>query len=539
MIKVVYVGQDTTYFEDLKARFLKESEEEMSFEVLWHDDPNTFQMLSKEIVESLPNICLLDYSSHPEKMMTVARTLPRLLDRGPSLIGLWDYHATKAQILESKTLGIPFTHFKSPEIGDLVSQALFLFKDTPFPEGEFAKAETMKKPVFVEATSLFRIGYLTTEYAHVEHDFLPPENVDLLMHHAFDEEFPIDRFRLVRRLDFNYYYETAYTSDLSYVFLDPNENGAKEGTKKDKKARAFWQKLDDENVIEAKKRKVQEYINEKGEGPGGAKRTRIMVVDSDMRIVEQADKPLDNYPYSIRFFRSIHNKPNLVKRIKPGILCYQCPEGEGDEGELKIIMQQVINLENYNPFVVVFRSDRTSEYLQKHYSYSRVISWDQAFDFKQLLSFCETYESKAGREKSHDMTSSFHSKEKRHYISKSDTSSYMEYPFSIELRSICETWVKIQTEQDLAKWSIVSIKEPVIFDITIIEKLDEREWLRAGCFQYRAVVHGLGERERANMRKAINQIIYEEENHEKFLEEKRLIEEAEKKEAEKKEGEEN
>lgn len=515
MIKVIYVGKDSAYFKALKGSFIKHSDDELEFKALWHDDPKTFQLLSKEIVKELPHICLLDYSSSPEKMMTVARTLPRLFERGPSLIGLWDYQANPVQILESKTLGIPFTHFKSREYEDLVSQALFLYKSGPFPEGDFAKADVMNKPIFAEATSLFRIGYVTTDYAHVEHDFLPPENKEVYLHHTFDENFPIDRFKLIRRLDTNYYYEMAYASDLQYVFLDPKDKSNQDfmRMKKIKQNQAFWNNMDDNRTVDMKKAKVQKYVEEKGICGGGAKRTKLMVIDSEMTILDQADKPLDNYPYSIRFFRSLHNKKKLINRVKPGILCYQCPPRE--EGELGDIMSQVEGMENFNPFIVVFQSSWSSEHLQKHYNYSRIISWSEPFNFSQLLTFCESYENNHGREKTHDMRLSFHDKEKRHYISKSDTASYMEYPFTIEFRAVCETWVKFQTSEDLALWSIISVKQPVPFDITIIERLDEREWARENNIQYRGVVHGLGERERANMRRAVNQMIYEQEHHDK------------------------
>ena len=83
-------------------------------------------------------------------------------------------------------------------------------------------------------------------------------------------------------------------------------------------------------------------------------------------------KPLDSYPYSIRFYRSLHNKEDLVTRIKPGILCYQCPEEE--EGELREIMEQVVAVEGYKPFVIIFRSSWSSEYLQEHFNYARIIS---------------------------------------------------------------------------------------------------------------------------------------------------------------------
>lgn len=482
----------------------------MEFKVLWTDDLDTFHTLSKQIVQEMPNVCFLDYSSHPEKMMTVARTLPRLFDRGANIIGLWDRHALKTHILESKTLGIPFTHYKSPEYGDLVSQAAFLLKEGPFPEGEFAKAEVMKKPVVTEARSLFRIGYVTDKYAHVEHDFLPPEGKDLLLYHTLGETFPIDRFRLERRLDNNYYYEMAYVSDLSYVFLDPEEVKEEEPIKntKTQKKKAFWQDLSKQESIEAKRKKVNQYIEEKGTKEDSSKRTRLMVIDDNMTIVQQAKKPLDSYPYSIRFFRSIHNRKDLIRRIKPGIICYQCPPKQ--EGELGDIMEKIEGMENFNPFVVVFQSAWSSEHLQKHFNYSRIISWNEIFNFQQLLDFCETYEKKAGREKSHDQRMSYHNKEKRVYLSKSDPASYLEFPFKVELKAVCETWIKFQTEEDLSLWSILSVELPVPFDFTIIEKIDEKDWAKKGFNQYRGVVHGLGERERAQMRVAVNKMIFEE-----------------------------
>ena len=67
----------------------------------------------------------------------------------------------------------------------------------------------------------------------------------------------------------------------------------------------------------------------------------------------------------------------------------------------------------------------------------------------------------------------------------------MKYNFQIEIRSLCETWIKFQTKQELALWSILSIESPVPFDLTIIEQLDEKEWQRSGYIQYRAVIHGL------------------------------------------------
>lgn len=514
MIKILYVGKDDAYFEGLKKRFLKVEGEEFEFKKIWRDDEERFQQISITIVNELPNIAFLDYTANPQKMMTVARSLPRLFDRGPSLIGLWDYQARPEHLKESLTLGIPFFHFKSPEFSDIVQQSLFLFKGGVFPEGDFAKADILKSPQEIEAVSLFRIGFMTDKYIHVEHDFLPPENEPFRLNHFFKEDFPIGLFRMERRLDNNFYYEMAYSSDLSYVFLDeepkeaPQEDSKRTSHQEKKK---FWDEKAKQEQLDFRKKKVSDFI-ESHENGVGAKRTRLMVVDHEMSILEYASKPLDEFPYSIRTYRSIHNRKGLVNRIRPGILCYQCPPKS--EGELGDIMAEVEAVSDLNPFVLVFQASWSSEHLQKHYNYERIIAWSEPFSFNQLLQFCESYEQNLGRQKTHNQHMSFHNKEKRYYIKKDSAESFMELPFSIKIRAVCETWVKFQTQQDLALWSIIGVLKPVPFNLTIIEKVDEKDWLEPGYNQYRAVVHGLGEKGRANLRRAINQFIHKEMNHE-------------------------
>jgi hypothetical protein len=510
MIKIIYVGKDDSYFNGLKKAFLKVEGEVFEFKQLWHDDQDRFQTLADEVVKELPNIAFLDYSGNTLKMLTVARSLPRLFERGPSLIGLWDYQAKKEYVKESLTLGIPFFHYKAPEYSDIVQQSLFLYKGGAFPEGQFAKAEIVKRPAHVTATSLFRIGFLTEKYLHVEHDILPPQKDSFPLEHSFDEEFPIEHFRMERRLDFNYYYEMNFSSDLSYVFLDPSLKEApeaKEGDNKNTKKKAFWQDRAVQTSIDSKKRQIKKYVN-KHQNNDAAKRTRLMIIDPEMNVVRQAMQPLDSYPHSIRFYRSIHNKKNLINRIRPGILCYQCPEK--DEGELGDIMLEVEKVENFNPFVVIFRSSRSSEHLQKHYSYSRIIAWNETFSLNQLLTFCEKYEKGEGRMKTHDQRISFHDKESRYYIRKDSAESFLEYRLPVELKAVCETWIKFRTEHELPLWSILHLELPVPLYMTVIEVLDEKDWAKAGYIQYRAVVHGLGERERSHLRVAVNDLIHQE-----------------------------
>ena len=513
MMKIIYVGQDLSYFNTIQNQFAEVAkDEEVEFQVLWTEDWDRFHQLSANIVDELPNIVFLDYSSHPQKVMTLARTLPRLFKKGPTIIGLWDAHATEALLLESLTLGVPFTHFKSPEVHDVIQQALFLHRGGEFPEGAFAKAEIMKSPVTIEASSLFRVGFMTEDYIHVEHNFLPPENEFTLKHSL--KGFPVTEFKVLRRIDRNFYYHKEYCSDYGYVHLSESkkiniDDYKSKGPMALKKAQ--YQVIEQQERIERSKKGVATFI-EKSTTRNTPKRTRLLVIDEELEIVKQAPKPLDDYPYSIRFYRTLECHENIISRILPGIVVYQCQKDSS--GELEALVKAVKEEKGLSSFIFVFRTPYSSEDLQKKYDYDHLMAWNNAFDFEQMLGFCETYQKKLGREKSHDQESSYHNKEKRFYVAKDSIESFLEYHFKIELRSVCEAWSLFESREDFALWSQIRVKEPVSFALTIIEKEPTQDG-----FVYRGIIHGIGEAERAGIRRAVNSYIFREIESEKYTEE--------------------
>lgn len=505
MIKVLYIGKDLNYFNSLKKRFL-EVNQDMEFKALWTDDLDRFQSLALEVLKELPNIAFLDYSSHPQKVMTLARSLPRLFERGPNLIGLWNQLAKREWILESLTLGIPFTHFKSPEKSDIIQQAFFLYNDGKFESGTFAKADMMKKEVALKSSSLFRVGYVSQNYIHVEHDFLPPENEEFeLSHHLLG--LPITTFRCERRLDQNYYYEMAFSSDYSFVHIPKGEVVKAENFKGkglDHK-KAQYRESEQQAKIQKNKLEIAQYL-EAHQNSNSPKRTRLLVIDSQCDILKQANQPLDSYPYSIRFYHQLGHKKDLMRRIRPGIVVYQCPKK--DAGELDEIMDTIKKEEGLVPFVFVFQSSWTSEHLKGHYGYERIIAWKEPFEIKQMLTFAETYHMRLGRDKSHDKSTSYHDKEERYYLKKDSLESFVQYHFQIELTSLCETFASFKSREEFALWSQVCVHEPVSFVLTVIEKEKSSEG-----FSYKGVIHCIGEKDRASLRRAVNEMIYQEANY--------------------------
>ena len=503
MVSVVYIGQDENFFQSIKKRMEEEyHSEEFTFNRVFQEDLMTFQKLTLKVFDFKPDIVFLDYSKHPEKVLTLARTLPKIFPHTNAFIGLWDYLSPKDLIFEGNITGVPISHIKSGEIGDVVFHAMYLHQKGAPSLRNWAKAEVIEN-LDLEISQQMKVGFMTEEYIHVEHDIYPPQDDAFRLNCHFFKGFDVEGFKVLRNIDENFYYHFNFSSDLSLIYhkqIPPKPKETKQQT--------VWREKEMRDIEDRRRESVQQYINTY-KTKDKPKRTRLLVIDPELSIIRQADRPLDHYDYSIRVYSSIGKTGVVLKKVKPGIICYQCPKGS--EGELPEIMNQLELFTGYKPFVVVFRSKWSSEHLQGHFQYDRVIAHKDEFSLIQLLDFCQIYEEHEGREKSHDSQMSYHDKEARVYFDKTTPESYVEYPVQVHLREFCESWIKFQCREKLPKWSIYKLSWPCEMALTVVEEHDEKDWKISGDYrQYTAIVHCVGEKDKANLRRTINQTIFDE-----------------------------
>lgn len=514
MINVVYVGKDIPYFESIKKRFLKEFTAESFdfFQVYSNYSLDEFHRLLIDIEQKNPNIIFLDYSSDPQKMLTLARTIPRSLPEVNSIIGLWEYLSPTYLVDEGNITGIPISHIKSGEITEVVMHAMYLYKEGAFSLKKYAKADIYSS-FKINVYHQMKIGYLSSQYLHIEHDFIPSnlDKVRLTLH--FNNKIPNIPFSLKREIDKNFYYHYRHASDFYFKFIPDMEIPENE-SKKEK----LWREGHEKEASAKWKLQVDKYIDEYPH-QNSPKRTKMLILDKELDVIRQAPKPLDSYKYSIRFYKELVTSKNIIHREMAGIIVYQCPKGS--EGDLTLIVDRVKEIQNYNPFIIVFNSHWETEKLKEHYSYEHILSIKGNFHFDTLLTMAKSYEEQSGRKKTHDQQQSFHNKEKRVYFDKNRVESYAEYHFEAELRELTEAYIKIQTKEQLPIWSIYQMNAPVRMSITVFEKLDEADWKKEGFQQYLCVIHCIGEKERASLRRKVNAII---KNEKELLEIKAKIE---------------
>lgn len=498
MVSAVYLGQDLGYWQDVCRRLEKEFQgEKFTFNHCFRKDLKTFQKVLLEIIKHKPDMIFVDFSVESKKVLTVARTLRRIYPDMQALIGLWNYLAPKHLIDEGNTTGVTVTHIKSGEIGEVVRHAMHLCRQKK--RDEFVKAQPAEN-LDLSIVHKMKIGYLTEEYLHVEHNVLPPVGDHFeLSTNLFGGKFK-SKFTLQREINENFYYNFNYCSDFKIIY-NPETPAKPDETDKQKS----W-RINDDKQVEEKRRKTFSSWIEEHKATSIPKRTKLLVIDSELSIIDQADRPLDEYPFSIRFLREIDNKGRELTKIKAGIICYQCPPKQ--EGQLRDLMAQIDSIEGYNPFVVIFQASWTSEYLKSHFGYERIMGNKDPFDLDTLLDFCKAYEENEGRNKSHAKTASKDVVEKRVYIDKYSPISDVEYAVGINLHSFTESYFKFQCKETLPLWSIYFLDWPLDVCLTVVEELKENEWKLKDHHQYMALIHCIGEKEKAEFRRQINDTIY-------------------------------
>tara|TARA_R110002072_G_scaffold276051_1_gene437388 strand:+ start:121235 stop:122767 length:1533 start_codon:yes stop_codon:yes gene_type:complete len=510
MVNVFFLGKDSGYYQTIKEIFDSEyTGEEFQYKEQFPDDVEEFHQVVIEIKKFKADIVFLDYGMLPEKVLTVARTLQRAIPSLKSVIGLWDFLSTKKLIDEGNITGVSISHIKSGEVGDVVHHAMQLYTRAKFNMREFAKADKCFN-VEVEVQHQMKIGFITPEYVHVEHDLYPCVKAPFQLKTYFGKVFPITHFKIERKINSDFYYHYKYSSDLSYSF-EALFNIVGEESEKEKRWRLNHQK----DVTANRKKQIEKFFDTYPHS-SVPKRTKLLVIDDELRIFKQSKIPLDHYPYSIRVYSSLEETPDVIDREMPGVVAIQCPKGS--EGDLSLLIESIEKHPNHLPFIVVFNSHWGTEKLKEHFKYQKIIAHTEDFELELVLNLCEAYTKSGGREKSHHQADSTHKDEKRIYIPKNRSESYIDYDFKILLNTITEAYLTFQCHENLSFLTPYNIRSPFQFSITVIEKIDEPDWCFDSMNQYLAVIHCIGENEKSALRRKVNEYIQmanEKENEEK------------------------
>ncbi len=550
---VLYIGDDLTYWTAIQERF-KASYPQFELQTLYDKNGN-YQLLFLKLLQIKPTIIYIDITKDIEVSMGLAQLLAR--DNSTSQIPLVGLIDKQEGIKDCISIGLDFIHVKCAEFHDVVYDPVRVAfpKETTSPK--FAKAKFQHDSILIED---FRVGYIGATGLHAEGNCQLDEGQELEAEYPLPRTIMQSKKMMVRKVtSSNLYYDYQYAYDLDFKFVDPpkenNENEAVE--QKSAQAQKFIDsekkqiKAEYENELRTLKIKFKQWVKtnsqEQQQNQKDQKKTKILIIDKDLKIFKKSSRPLDQYPYVIRCQTKLSDDLTELDKIRPNLIAFQFDEFNDSElvnlteeeiaiikeKETKLltiistIIQAAKLLDKYNPFVVVFNCSKyTSTSFQNSYKYPLILVNKEDMSLDVILNLATLYDDKQEKKTKELITNkilglrkenpSKYSRltpadfqEPKYYLSKKNILSFISISHVIKIVSLSESEISFETERVL-RAGVYRMNFPTPMSITIVADRDSGKLYveSKNVRTYQGLIHSVAENQKKKIRQYVNELFF-------------------------------
>ncbi|GEM_PF-3827488 len=562
-VRVLYIGNDLSYWKNVKTRFKKEySTLPLVFSHLEVGEAVNVKEKLPEVIANKSKIIFLDYAFHAPEIMRLGHDIRRECSlRDVVVVGLLESLESKHLITLSLSLGIYLNLVKSAELSSIAHHPMVIAYPLVAKNTNYAVA---KIEFLAQAFSQIRVSYFTDQYVHIESSHNFPLEKELHLKTSFFVDCKLSgNFKVVRAFEDNIYSTHSHAYDIAYNHMDMeginrakiNLDASKTALARDPKNNNLKYDVShregevnqalDLAKTDAKERDtilkewIKTFANE-----DKAKRTRVLIIDKEMEFLKQHQKHTDSHTFSIQYHSRADDE--VLRKVRPGIIAFslemhvaEAPSPEVKEGEVVVTPEQtpvktgpkndlnelqkiceIVKKQGSSPFVLVFNVTTEHKAVKEAVPYERLMVTSDKLTIESIAKFAQMYEAKKGRTKTHDQAKSYGSKEKRSYVNKFDAKALALFQFPISVKELSETELIFECDEHVPFFSMLYVKRPVKMTITVVPPR-EGGVMKLEKDQYYGLVSGLGEVELAELRKYINQLFFTE------LEEKKRQEKSE------------
>ncbi|OFZ49791.1 MAG: hypothetical protein A2381_18250 [Bdellovibrionales bacterium RIFOXYB1_FULL_37_110] len=570
--KLVYLGKDDNFWKTLQKAF-KEiyPDKTFIFESLTFAAENEIKSLRKNIGVSLPQVLFLDNSLFQDEILRLTTDLQKdPATKHMILISLLPNLNSRAVIRKSLALGIKMNFIKGIDLLGIIHHSFKLAFPSELKKLELAVAKVQFEAV---ALNLFNIGYVTKDYIHVETNFIFSEGEELSFNTNIFNPISISGyFQVVKVYKTNLYTQYRLAYDLK--FIHRNEKKLKLAMQKIEKYEGILKKDDknadarlelsmanseklqiqkeEENNKQVMEKKLREWVTKHLE-QSRPKRSRILIVDRELTLLNQIPGKLEEYFFSVRIRTSIDKDFKVIEQMFPGIIAYVLEDPRKDNQEeidelskkevkkvvereynsieaLSKLVTKIKSCEGYRPFIILFNCYEKTDCIKETIGYERIMGTRGEITMDVIVEIVKKYEQMRAKNLSHATLDDAAKDEVHFYVSKFSEMSAGEYTFPINVLDISEGEIHFQSLQKIPPFATLYIKAPVKMTLTVVPEEDDEKKKKnkptksKGMIDYYALISGLGEIETSNLRKYVNELFFKdlkkqrEEEKTKFLE---------------------
>tara|TARA_B100000683_G_C12473864_1_gene548724 strand:+ start:153 stop:1772 length:1620 start_codon:yes stop_codon:yes gene_type:complete len=517
--KVLYFGEDPRYLQEFIS-YCKINKPELNFQSCYHyfNEEEELSASINSIYKFLPHVILLDFSGKSNKALLKMSTFLSKhypLRKIPTIALIKDLKDNKALINQILLSGIHFIQRKAPEFYNLGYYLKCLL--TQFT-GERIKAPHYFKVPFnknVKVETIMRVSNLEEKTIHIETNFpFSPEHrvaLDTKFENQDSKVFlkPIRRIREDLRYSFDQSYDMEFIWDLDEAAAE-NPNFVKSLTPMINSEELLYEKV----MLPFTKKRYEKYIQSKQPLIFEKKKTKVLIFDNKLGIIDQKDRDLNAYPYDFILHAHLDSKYLLVPEAKADIITISYDdEREKDEKSqgprikkksnnlevIKNVIKRVNSMKGYSPFIIIY--DYSGDpYALQELDYPKLIIKDSPFNLARLLDLCSVYERKEKLVKAKS-----EKKPKKIFLNGKYNDSIAHLNWDISLQYVSETHIKFSSPLPIPNLTVLSLDFPPKLYVTVVEKKSIQEYSLADENEYIGIIHGPGEKEKNQLRKLLNE----------------------------------
>ena len=517
-VKVLYFGEDPRYLQEFVS-YCKTNKPELNFQSCYHywDEQEKLSASTKSIYKFLPHVILLDFSGKSNKALLklssfLSKHYP--LRKIPTIALIKDLKDNQALVNQILLSGIHFIQRKAPEfynLGYYLKCLLTQFTGDQIKAPHYFKVP-FKKEIKVE--TVVRVSGLEENTMHIETNFPFSPQHRILLNTKFENKDSKVFLKPIRRIkeDLHYAFDQSYDMEFLWDLDEASEESnhfAETISPMINQSEIIYEKM----MLPYTKKRYQTYINSKQPLIFDKKKTKVLIFDNKLGIIEQKDRDLEAYPYDFIVHAHLDSKSLLVPEAKADIITisYDHEKDKEEKGNtlkitqkpnslkvIKEIIRRINSMKGYCPFIIIY--DYSGDpYILKDLEYPRLIVKDSSFNLQRLLDLCSVYERKEKSLKGKNQTNS-----KKIFLNSKYNDSIAHLNWDIQLQYVSETHIKFSSPLPIPNLTVLSLNFPPKLYVTVVEKKNIQEYTLAGENEYIGIIHGPGEKDKNQLRKLLN-----------------------------------
>jgi hypothetical protein len=508
-LKIKYIGNDDKYWGRIQDYFVSEYKDmEHSFFQTRMDESFNSKSSFVKVYESEIDILYIDFSVDSFKGLQLCKLLTKNnKTRSISLVGLFDYTLDKQLLVKSIAASVRINHYKSFEIHDVVYDPISLIDVNLAVTPAFVRSKELEQ---FELRLPMRVGYIDTNHFHVETDsYLKVGDIVDISSHPLQAIMPSTKVYVQKFYETNLYFNYRFAYDLEFIYIDndyfasTNENwlmykDLKEHPEKLEEMCDYAQADLEADMKKRKeifsptRKKIDNWLIENREATIN-KKLKVLIIDSSLEIFNQLEKPIEDFSYSLSLQTELVGDLYQLQRTLPHLIVFRLDEENNNKEMLQKIIKKIKTFNDYNPYVLIFNCKESSSEIRRGNDYPNCLTYSGAIHIDEIKIIAKKLDEKL------EITNS----KTKVFLKFKDDKSVMFLKKNVHVLGMTESILYFESKLEIPMWTVFMVEKPIKMLLTIVPHKEDGHF-KTEKNVYRAIINGVGESEKAEIRQLIN-----------------------------------